>query len=75
MKNRLILLEDRLILSKRALIESVIALLKQEFSIEHTRHRSLTAFLAHICSALMAYAFRSKKPSLSLNSNVLAYTT
>ena len=60
MKNRLMLLEERLILSKRAIIESAIALLKQELSIEHTRHRSFTAFLAHICSALMAYAFRLK---------------
>ena len=40
MKNRLMLLEDRLILSKRAIIESAIAIEKQEFSIEHTRHRS-----------------------------------
>lgn len=72
MKKKLMLYEDRLLLGKRAIIESVIALLKQELSIEHTRHRSFTAFLAHIFSALMTYSFRAKKPSLAINPKILA---
>ena len=44
MRNRLMLLEDRLILSKRTIIEFAITIERQELSIEHTRHRSFTPF-------------------------------
>ena len=58
MKNILMDLEDKLFLRKRGLIETVNGLLKESFSIEHTRHRSLSGFFSHICSAMIAFTFR-----------------
>ena len=64
MKNKLMALEDRLMLAKRGVIESVINVLKNVFSIEHTRHRNPKNFIAYISSALMAYAFKPSKPAI-----------
>jgi len=71
MKTKELSLIDRLLLRKRAIIESAIAIIKQQFNIEYGRHRSPIAFFAHICSALMAYSFKEKKPSLGLQFNPL----
>ena len=56
--------EDRLLLRKRALIESVNDELKNICSVEHTRHRSLQGFLNNLLSGLCAYHFLPKKPAL-----------
>jgi hypothetical protein len=66
MKNKLVLLIDKLLLRKRALIESVNDQLKNVSQIEHTRHRSIWNFLANILAALVAYALQPKKPSIRL---------
>lgn len=65
MKNKLIQLEDKLMLKKRGLIETVIGILKESFSMEHSRHRSLWGFFSHIFSTLAAYTFKKKKPSIN----------
>lgn len=57
---------DRILLRKRSLIESVNDELKNICSIEHTRHRSLKGFLINMTSALIAYQFLPKKPSLNI---------
>jgi len=67
MKNKLIPLMDKLLLRKRALIETVNDQLKNISQIEHTRHRSVWNFLANILGALIAYALQPKKPSIRLN--------
>lgn len=64
MKNKLMSLEDKAFLKKRGLIETVIGLLKESFSMEHSRHRSVWGFFSHIFSTLTAYAFKDKKPSI-----------
>jgi Transposase DDE domain len=64
MKNKLLSLEDKLLLRKRGLIESVIGIFKNSLSIEHTRHRSSSNFLAHLCSTFAAYVFYNSKPSI-----------
>lgn len=64
MKGQTMLLTDRLMLAKRGVIESVIAVLKEDFLLEHTRHRNPLNFFAHICSCIMAYAFKPSKPSI-----------
>ena len=66
MKNKLMLLEDKLFLKKRGLIESTGNILKNSLSLEHTRHRSQANFLAHICSCIVAYFFYENKPSMNL---------
>jgi hypothetical protein len=58
---------DALLLAKRALIETVGGLLKQQFSLEHTRHRSKENFLVHIFSTIAAYSFKAVKPSININ--------
>jgi len=65
MKNKLISLADKYYLKKRGLVESVGAVLKEDLSLEHSRHRSLLGFLSHIASVIAAYDFRIKKPGIS----------
>jgi transposase len=55
---------DRILLRKRAIIESVIDQLKNISQIEHSRHRSVTSFLVNLLCGLIAYARQPKKPSL-----------
>lgn len=69
MKNSLMLLNDRIMLRKRALIETVNDELKNICQIEHTRHRSFDNFLANLLSGLIAYSFFDKKPSINLETN------
>ena len=64
MKNKLIPLMDKLLLRKRALIESINDELKNMCQIEHTRHRSSMNFLVNLFSGLVAYTFFPKKPSI-----------
>ncbi len=58
---------DAILLRKRAVCESVIDQLKNIFQIEHSRHRSPKNFLANLFSALIAYNFAEKKPSIKFN--------
>lgn len=66
MKNSLMHIKDKIMLRKRALIESVNDALKNICQIEHTRHRSFENFISNLISGLIAYRFLSKKPSLNL---------
>ena len=69
MKNRLILLWDKLLLRKRALVESVIDQLKNISQIEHSRHRSVVNYFTEIVAGLIAYTYREKLPSLNLRTD------
>ncbi len=69
MKNKLLLLSDKMKLKKRALIESVPVghdndLLMSVFDIDHTRHRSPVNAVAHTFGGLIAYCFYQEKPSV-----------
>jgi len=66
MKNSLMHINDKLTLKKRALIETVNDELKNICQAEHTRHRSFENFITNLLSALIAYSFFPKKPSLNL---------
>lgn len=67
MKNKFLNLSDKLLLRKRAIIESVFDQLKNISQIEHTRHRSFWNFLVNLAAGLIAYSWREKKPSLNYN--------
>lgn len=58
---------DAILLRKRAICETIIDQLKNIFQIEHSRHRSPKNFLTNLFSALIAYNFSEKKPSLKMN--------
>jgi transposase len=66
MKNRLVPLVNKLLLRKRAIIETVNDQLKNISQIEHTRHRSPINFLVNLFAGLIAYCHQPKKPSLNL---------
>jgi len=66
MKNQLMLMSDRLLLRKRAIIETIIDQLKNISQIEHSRHRSVSNFFVNVLSGLIAYCRRPSKPSLGL---------
>jgi hypothetical protein len=67
MKNKLMPMIDKLLLRKRALIETVNDQLKNICQVEHTRHRSKINFLVNLLAALIAYIYQEKKPSLNLH--------
>lgn len=71
MKNRLMLIIDKILLRRRGLIESVNAVLKEECNIEHSRHRSVWNFFVHLMGALIAYCYLPEKPSLKVSKNDL----
>lgn len=66
MKNKLLPLWDKLLLRKRALMESVGEQLKDVCQIAHTRHRSVPNAFVHTLAALVAYTWHEHKPSLHL---------
>ena len=71
MKNSLMLLQDKIALRKRALIETVNDELKNICQVEHTRHRSFDNFVNNLLSGLIAYSFFDKKPSINLQENIV----
>ena len=66
MRNCLMSVADKVLLRKRALIESTNDELKNIAQIEHSRHRSVSNFLVNAVAAIAAYCYFPKKPSISL---------
>jgi hypothetical protein len=60
-------LADKVMLRKRAIVETIIDQLKNISQIEHTRHRSPVNFLVNLVCGLVAYCHQPKKPSLQLD--------
>ncbi len=67
MANKLVILREKILLRKRSIIETVNSVIKKDFQISHTRHRSFVNGFIHIFSTLIAYAMKSKKPSIKFN--------
>jgi hypothetical protein len=59
MTNQLMSLMDKVLLRKRAIIESVNDQLKNICQIEHSRHRSGMNFLINLVGGLIAYSYLS----------------
>ncbi len=72
MKNKLMPLFDKLMLRKRAIVETIHDQLKNISQIQHSRHRSVANFLVNVIAALIAYTHKEKKPSLNIRANDLA---
>lgn len=60
-------MEDKILLRKRSIIETINDHLKNTCQIEHSRHRSVSNFMVNAVSGLIAYSFLPKKPSLKLD--------
>ena len=64
MKNSLMNINDKILLRKRALIETINDELKNICQIEHSRHRSVVNFVSNTIAGLIAYSFLPKKPAI-----------
>jgi hypothetical protein len=67
MKNCLMHIHDKILLKKRALVETVNDELENICQIEHSWHRSFENFLTNLLSDLIANSFFPKKPSLNID--------
>ena len=67
MKYKLMTIEDKVLLRKRSLIETVNDQLKNVCQIEHTRHRSPVNFLVHLIAGLVAYTKQPKRPAINFD--------
>jgi transposase len=57
---------DKAMLRSRFLIETIFDQLKNDFHLDHTRHRSSDHFRLNLAAALCAYTLQSNKPALRL---------
>lgn len=71
MKNKFVSFFDKLLLRKRAIIESINDQLKNISQIEHTRHRSVWNFYTNVVAGLIAYTYQGKKPNLQLRKDLV----
>lgn len=62
---------DKVMLRKRAIIETVNDQLKNICQLEHSRHRSPFNFIVNAFACLVAYSFKEKKPSIFFNTKDL----
>ena len=67
MKNQLMCLEDKLLLRKRSIIETINDQLKNISQIEHSRYRSYPNFIVNLLAGLIAYTFQLKKPAINFS--------
>jgi hypothetical protein len=72
MKNKLMDMRDKILLRKRAVIESVNDFLKNICPVEHSRHRSVVNFMVNLLAALSAYSFLPHKPPIHGSGDVRA---
>ena len=66
MQNKLMPMMDKLLLRKRAILETIVDQLKNISQIEHTRHRSLYNSMGNLMAGLIAYTWRPLKPCLGI---------
>ena len=66
MKNVLMNINDKILIRKRAVIETVNDELKNIAQIEHSKHRAFNKFIANAQSAIAAYCYFEKKPAIEV---------
>lgn len=70
MKNKLMPIWEKIMLRKRSVIETINDELKNVAMLVHSRHRSFDNFLMNIISAIAAYCFFDKKPSINMDYHI-----
>jgi hypothetical protein len=66
MKNVLLPLKERYLLTKRAMIESVFDIFTSVLDLEHSRHRNPQNAFSHMLATILAYQFYPNKPNINL---------
>lgn len=66
MKQKLMSLQDKVLLRKRSIIETVNDQLKNISQIEHSRHRSVGNFVINLLAGIVAYCHQAKKPTINM---------
>lgn len=64
MKNKLVLMDEKLLLAKRGMIESALDIMMTICDIDHTRHRSPVNAMVNLFAGLNAYTYLDKLPSV-----------
>lgn len=70
MKGSIMKISDRLLLRKRAIIETINDELKNIAQVEHSRHRSFDNFIVNTLGSLAAYCFFPKKQTIAVQRTV-----
>ena len=70
MKGALMSVSDRLLLSKRAIMETVNDELKNIAQVEHSRHRCFDNFIVNLLGAIAAYSLFPKKPCINVQRTI-----
>ena len=69
MKGALMSVSDRLLLRKRAIVETVNDELKNIAQVEHSRHRCFDNFIVNLLGTIAAYCLFPKKPNINVQRN------
>ena len=70
MKGALMSVSDKLLLRKRAIIETVNDELKNIAQVEHSRHRTFDNFIVNLLSGIAAYCCFPKKPCINVSRTI-----
>lgn len=70
MKEAVMSVSDRLLLRKRAIIETVNDELKNIAQVEHSRHRCFDNFIVNLLGAIVAYCLFPKKPCINVQRTI-----
>lgn len=71
MNGALMSVSDKLLLRKRAIIETVNDELKNIAQVEHSRHRSFDNFIVNLLGAIVAYCLFPKKPCINVRCTLI----
>ena len=66
MKGAIMSVSDKVLLRKRAIIETINDELKNIAQVEHSRHRSFQNFVVNMLGAIASYCFFPKKPCINI---------
>ena len=67
MNGALMTIADKILVRKRAIIESINDELKNMAQIEHSRRRSVANFIVNLIAGFSAYCFFPKKPMIAVD--------
>ncbi|MFO0320967.1 MAG: transposase, partial [Bacteroidota bacterium] len=69
MKNILMEMQDKILLRKRSVIETVNDELKNICQVEYSRYRSFNNFITNLLAAIATYFFFPIKPTIRFNND------